>query len=216
MICSFVNYRSTEMAQAMGPTKKRRGAPRRDEPSARARLVETATELFYQEGIRAIGIDTVVARSGVSKSSLYRTFASKEELIAAFAEEENRRFWRWWDETVQRHAGAPRRQIMTLLEGISEQIASPRFRGCPFINLATEFPDCQHLGTAIARTNKREMRERLRALARALCARNPDRLGNQLALLIDGAYGHAVTLGPDGLRRELIDTATVLIDAQLR
>ena len=60
------------------------------------------------------------------------------------------------------------------------------------------------------------MRERLRAIARALGARNPQRLGDQLALLIDGAYGHAVTLGPDGLKRELIETATVLIDAQIR
>jgi hypothetical protein len=60
------------------------------------------------------------------------------------------------------------------------------------------------------------MRERLRAIARALGARNPQLLGDQLALLIDGAYGHAVTLGPDGLKRELIDTATVLIDAQIR
>ena len=200
----------------MRTTPRRRGAPRRDEPSARSRLIETATELFYQEGIRAVGIDTVVARSGVSKSSLYRTFASKDELIAAFAEEENRRFWRWWDEIIQRHAGEPRRQITALLEGIGDQIASPQFRGCPFINLATEFPDRQHPGTAIACTNKREMRRRLRALARALGARDPHRLGDQLALVIDGSYGHAVTLGPDGLRRELVDTATVLIDAQIR
>ena len=200
----------------MSTTPRRRGAPRRDEPSARSRLIETATELFYQEGIRAVGIDTVVARSGVSKSSLYRTFASKDELIAAFAEEQNRRFWRWWDEIIQRHAGEPRQQITALLEGIGEQIASPQFRGCPFINLATEFPDRQHPGTAIACTNKREMRRRLRALARALGARDPHRFGDQLALVIDGSYGHAVTLGSDGLRGELVDTATVLIDAQIR
>jgi AcrR family transcriptional regulator len=200
----------------MSTTKGRRGAPRRDEPSARARLVETATELFYQEGIRAVGIDAVVARSGVSKSSLYRTFASKDELIAAFAESEDQRFWQWWDETVKRHAGAPSRQVRALLEGIGDQIASPHFRGCPFINLANEFPDRQHPGTAVACANKQEMRERLRAIARALGVRNPQRLGDQLALLIDGAYGHAVTLGPDGLKRELIDTAKVLIDAQTR
>jgi AcrR family transcriptional regulator len=200
----------------MSTKKRRRGAPRRNEPSARTRLIETAAELFYQEGIRAVGIDTVVARSGVSKSSLYRTFASKDELIAAFAESENQRFWRWWDETVERHADAPSRQVRALLEGIGEQIASPQFRGCPFINLANEFPDRQHPGTTIACANKREMRQRLRAMARALGARNPQRLGDQLALLIDGAYGHAVTLGPDGLKRELIETATVLIDAQIR
>src|SRR5258705_11183435 len=128
----------------------RRGAPRRGEPSARDRLIETAIELFYQKGIRAIGIDTVIARSGVSKSSLYRTFASKDDLIAAFAEEQNRRFWQWWDEIVERHPGAPSQQISSLLEGIGDQIASPQFRGCPFINLAPEFPDRRHPGPAIA------------------------------------------------------------------
>jgi AcrR family transcriptional regulator len=199
----------------MSTTNRRRGAPRRNEPSARSRLIETAAELFYQEGIRAVGIDAVIAHSGVSKSSLYRTFASKDELIAAFAESENQRFWRWWDETEERYADASR-QLRALLEGIGEQIESPRFRGCPFINLANEFPDRQHPGTAIACGNKREMRERLRSIARALGARTPQRLGDQLALLIDGAYGRAVTLGPDGLKRELIDTAAVLIDAQIR
>jgi len=157
----------------------------------------------------------LVARSGLSKSSLYRTFASKEALIAAFAEEQNRRFWEWWDETTTRHSGSPRQQIEALFEGIAEQIANPQFRGCPFINLATEFPDRQHPGTAIACTNKMELRRRLRLLARALNARDPRRLSDQLALLIDGAYGNAVTLGAAGLRRELIEMATLLIDAQV-
>src|SRR6476620_12311001 len=98
------------MTRSMIKITKRRGAPRRGEPSARERVIAIAIELFYQEGIRAIGIDTVVARSGVSKSSLYRTFASKEELIAAFAEEQNRRFWRWWDDTTTHHVGSPRQQ----------------------------------------------------------------------------------------------------------
>jgi AcrR family transcriptional regulator len=200
----------------MTKNARRRGAPRRGEPSARERLIEIAIELFYQEGIRAIGIDTVVARSGVSKSSLYRTFASKDALIAAFAEEQNRRFWRWWDEIMERHVGAPRRQIEALFEGVAEQIANPQFRGCPFINLATEFPDRRHPGTEIACNNKKEVCKRLRILARALYARDPRQLGDQLALLIDGAYGHTVTLGAIGLRRELIEMAKLLIDAQIR
>jgi AcrR family transcriptional regulator len=203
------------MAPRKSKATTRRGAPRRGEPSARERLVESAIELFYQEGIRAIGIDTVVARSGVSKSSLYRTFASKDELIEAFAEEQNRRFWQWWDGTIARHPGAPRRQIEALFEAIPEQIANPQFRGCPFINLATEFPDHRHRGTAIACNNKREVRQRLRVLARALGARNPRKLGDQLALLIDGAYSHAVTLGAASLKGELIEMAKLLIDAQV-
>jgi AcrR family transcriptional regulator len=199
----------------MNARTPRRGAPRRGEPSARERLVETVIELFYQEGIRAIGIDTVVQRSGVSKSSLYRTFATKDALIAAFAEEQNRRFWQWWDETVRRFDKKPREQIEALLSGVVEQIANPQFRGCPFINLATEFPDRSHPGTAIACGNKKEMRLRLRALSRSMGARDPRRLGDQLALLIDGAYGHAATLGAASLNRELVETAQLLIDAQL-
>src|SRR6201987_5601859 len=204
-----------EMAPRMSTRTTRRGAPRRSEPSATERLIETAIELFYREGIRAISVDAVVERSGVSKSSLYRTFASKEELISAFAEEQDRRFWQWWNETTTRHAGAPRKQIEALFDGIAAQIANPRFRGCPFINLATEFPDRQHPGTAIACTNKMEVRRRFRLLARALNVHDPRRLSDQLALLIDGAYGHAVTLGAEGLRRELIEMATLLIDAQV-
>src|SRR5271163_2380275 len=162
----------------MTKNARRRGAPRRGEPSARERLIEIAIELFYPEGIRAIGIDTVIARSGVSKSSLYRTFASKDELIAAFAEEQNRRFWEWWDEIASRYAGAPRKQIEALFEGIADLIANPQFRGCPFINLATEFPDQRHRGTAIACSNKREVGKRLRRLARALGARDPGKLSD--------------------------------------
>ena len=199
----------------MSTRTTRRGAPRRGEPSARERLVETAIELFYREGIRAISVDAVVERSGVSKSSLYRTFASKEELIAAFAEEQNRRFWQWWNETTTRHAGAPRKQIEALFDGIAEHIANPQFRGCPFINLATESPDRRHAGTAIACTNKKEVCKRLRLLARALGARDPRQLSDQLALLIDGAYGHAVTLGSAGLRGELVEMVRLLIDAQV-
>lgn len=199
----------------MNPKTPRRGAPRRGEPSARERLVETAIKLFYQEGIRAIGIDTVVERSGVSKSSLYRTFTSKDALIAAVAEEQNRRFWQWWDELVRRFDGAPRAQIDALFAGIAEQIASPQFRGCPFINLATEFPSRRHPGTAIACGNKKEVRRRLRALGREIGARDPRRLGDQLALLIDGAYGQATTLGAASLKRELMEAARLLIDGQV-
>jgi AcrR family transcriptional regulator len=195
---------------------QRRGAPRRGEPSARERLIETAIELFYQEGIHAIGIDTVVERSGVSKSSLYRTFASKDALIAAFAEEQDRRFWQWWDETIKTSEGTPRAQIDTLLVGIADQIASPRFRGCPFINLATEFPDREHPGTKVACGNKKEMRRRLRTLCQELGARDSRQLAGQLALLIDGAYAHATTLGAAGLKRELVETARLMIGAQLK
>ncbi|WP_042877087.1 TetR/AcrR family transcriptional regulator [Cupriavidus necator] len=200
----------------MSSTTKRRGAPKRGEPSARERLVQTATDLFYQEGVRAIGIDTVIERSGVSKSSLYRTFSSKEELIAAFVEEQDRRFWQWWDDLVASGVGEPRKQLEGIVIGVAELISQPQFRGCPFINICIEFPDRQQPCTEIACANKEEVRERLRVLSRDLGAQDPDRLGDQLAILLDGAYGHAMTVGAGSVRRELIAMARLLIDAQVK
>lgn len=197
-------------------TAKRRGAPRRDEPTARERLIAAVGELFYRDGVNAVGVDTVSERSGVSKSSLYRTFASKDELIAAFAEDQNRRYWDWWDRTIEAHQGAPRRQIEALLAGVAHQIGQPGFRGCPFINLAAELADPQHPALAVTCANKQEVRARLRRLCRELGAREPERLGDQLSLLMDGAYGRTLTLGAKGLQRELLEMARLLMEAQTK
>jgi len=197
----------------MSTGRRRRGAPRRGESSARERLVATAVELFYREGVRAVGVDAVVERSGVSKSSLYRTFESKDDLIAAFAEEHNRRYWQWWDGVVNARAGSPRARAEALFKAVAKQVSHPQFRGCPFINLATEIPDREHPGAAIARANKQELRRRLHELSRDLGARDPRRLAEQLALIIDGAYGRGVTLGARGLGRELLEMVRLVVDA---
>src|SRR6476660_121930 len=100
--------------------RPRRGAPLKGEASARERILATANELFYSEGIHATGVDTVVERSGVSKTSLYRVFRSKDELIVAFATERDRLFWAWWDRVAERHADDPRAVLEALLSGIAK------------------------------------------------------------------------------------------------
>jgi hypothetical protein len=80
------------------------------------------------------------------------------------------------------------------------------------INLATELSDRTHPGIAIARANKQEMRRRLRALCRDLGARDPRRTAERLALVIDGAYGRAVTLGAAGLEREALEMVRLILD----
>src|ERR1700737_3592985 len=97
--------------------RPRRGAPPKGEVSARERILATASELFYREGIRAIGVDTVVERSGVSKTTLYRLFDSKDALIAAFAAERDRSFWARWDHIEEQHADDPRAFLDALLSG---------------------------------------------------------------------------------------------------
>jgi AcrR family transcriptional regulator len=191
--------------------RPRRGAPPKGEVSARERILATASELFYREGIRAIGVDTVVKRSGVSKTSLYRLFDSKDALIAAFAAEKDQLFWTWWDGVEEQHAGDPRALLEALLSGIAEKIGRPTYRGCPFLNLATEFPDQNHPGRVIARDNKEEMRARLATIVAKLGVRDPNRTASQIALIINGAFVTGLMAEPDDLRGDLVDATNALV-----
>ena len=191
--------------------KPRRGAPPKGEASARERILATANELFYRDGIHATGVDTVVERSGVSKTSLYRAFRSKDELVAAFATERDRSFWAWWDRLEERHAEDPRALLEALLSRIAELIGRPAYRGCPFLNLVTEIPDPDHPGRIIARANKQEMRGRLAAVVARLGVSDPERVAAQLALLINGAMVSGLVETPADLRDELVGAAVKLL-----
>ena len=191
--------------------RPRRGAPAKGEVSARERILATASELFYREGIRAIGVDTVVERSGVSKTSLYRLFDSKDALIAAFAAEKDRLFWAWWDRIEEQHATDPRALLEALLSGIAQRIGHSTYRGCPFLNLATEFPDDNHPGRAVAQGNKEGMRARLTTIVAKLGVSDPNRTASQIALIINGAYVAGLIAQPTDLRGDLVDAAMKLL-----
>ena len=191
--------------------RPRRGAPPKGEVSARERLLATASELFYREGIRAIGVDTVVARSGISKTTLYRLFESKDALIAAYAGERDRLFWVWWARIEDEHADDPRALLEALLAGIAGRIERPAYRGCPFLNLATEFPDGSHPGRVFARSNKEEMRARLTTIVAKLGATDPDRTASQIALMINGALAAGLIVEPHDLKADLVDAAMKLL-----
>jgi AcrR family transcriptional regulator len=191
--------------------RPRRGAPPKGEVSARERILAAASDLFYREGIRAIGVDTVVERSGVSKTSLYRVFDSKDALISAFAAEKDRLFWAWWDDVEEKHAEDPRALLDALLSGIAKRIAHPAFRGCPFLNLMTEFPDDNHPGRVIARDNKEEMRARLATIVAKLGVGDPNRTASQIALLINGAYVTGLMAESADLKDDLVDAVMKLL-----
>lgn len=191
--------------------RPRRGAPPKGELSARERILATANELFYREGVRAIGVDTVVERSGVSKTTLYRLFESKDALIAAFAAERDRLYWAWWDRIEEQHADDPGALLEALLSEIARRIEGPAYRGCPFLNLATEFPDDNHPGRGVARANKEEMRARLATIVAKLGVDDPNRVASQIALIINGAYVTCLMAKPADLRGDLIDAAMKLL-----
>ena len=98
---------------------------------------------------------------------------------------------------------------------VAATASHPKWRGCPFLNTGTEFPEPDHPARAVILANKRAVRERLRALSTAAGARNPDLLAQQLQLLIDGAYSIGQSLGPDGPARTVVSAGRALIAAQI-
>ena len=156
--------------------------------TARERILAVAKELFYEEGIRAVGIDRIIERSGVAKMTLYRHFPSKDDLIVAYLNELNRCHWEWFEAALAAHPGEPRRQLLDVFDALVTKLSVPEYRGCAFSNVVTEFPDAAHPGRQVALAHTEEMRRRLTELAAQAGARDAAQLGDQLVLLLDGAY----------------------------
>src|SRR5205814_2143428 len=99
-------------------------------PSARQRIFDTASELFYLKGIRAVGVETIAAEADTTKMSLYRNFPSKDELVAEWLREHDANFWKTWDAMASRHPKDPRRQIKAAFAPLAKHVAGPKARGC--------------------------------------------------------------------------------------
>src|SRR4029077_1316775 len=137
----------------------------------RQRILDTASEMFYREGVRAVGIDAIIARSGVAKMSLYRNFPSKDALVTAWLEDRNEFFWRRWERAEASQAGNPRGQLEAILDMVAATASHPKWRGCPFLNTGTEFPEPAHPARAGILANKRAVGKSLQALGTAAGAR---------------------------------------------
>jgi AcrR family transcriptional regulator len=183
--------------------------------NVRDRILSTARDLIYREGARAVGIDRIVAESGVAKMSLYRWFPSKDDLIVAVLHEERSRVLKAWDQNMQRHQGAPLKQLRAQFEGLMAAIQRPNYRGCPFSNAVMTFADPAHPARAVAREFKNEITSRFRELAVAINAKDPDVLAQQLSLVADGAHASGQCSGKDGPSTELITIIDALVAAQL-
>jgi AcrR family transcriptional regulator len=181
----------------------------------RDRILATAGALFARDGVRAVGIDTIIAESGVAKMSLYRNFASKDELIASWLDERDRAFWARWNQATAAHPGAPRAQLEAILDTVAARVADPDWPGCPFLNTQAAFPGADLRAIAVIAAHKRSVHARLCELAESAGAAAPVLLADQLQMLIDGAYVIGKALGAAGPARSLPAAGRVLIAAQL-
>lgn len=180
--------------------------------TVRQRILETAQRLFYRDGFRAVGIDTIIAEAGVAKMSLYRHFPSKDDLIVAYLEDSDRQYWEWLDGAVA-HLDDPQEKLVGIFETIEKLATSPECLGCTFQGTAAEFPDRDHPGHQVALAHKRRVQGRLAQLAGEAGLSDPDDLADQLLLLMDGAWVAARMYGPRNPARGLAATARTLIEA---
>jgi AcrR family transcriptional regulator len=179
----------------------------------RERILRTASELFYREGAHAVGVDLVVERAGVAKTSLYRHFQTKDDLIAAFLEREDEQFWQQWNDVARRHRSDAQAELDAHMRWIGERVGRKNYRGCPQLNMAAEFPEAEHPARVVAIAHKRELRSRFKGIASRLRVRRPDDLAAQLLLLVNGAFVSAQVIAADEAVPVLLAASRALIAA---
>ncbi len=181
--------------------------------SARDRIFAAARELFYRQGIRAVGVDSIAHEAGATKMSLYRAFESKDELVAECLRAAEQEAWAWWDTTIAPHRQDPRAALLALFESLALKSRTCEKRGCAIGNAAVELTDDAHPARSVVVGYNREKRRRLRVLCKALGARDHEVLADGLQLLMDGAYLSRLSLGAAGPNASLRHAAAALIDA---
>lgn len=190
-------------------------SPSRARPSARARIFDTAAALFYRKGIRAVGVEAIAAQADATKMSLYRSFPSKDELVAEWLRDHDAKFWQAWDALSERHAADARRQLQAAFALLARHVSDPAARGCPMANAAVEITEADHPARRVIEGHKSKLRARLAELCQRAGARQPALLADQLFLLMEGAQA-SVVLGVRGPARNVGRAADALIDFHLR
>jgi len=130
-----------DAARAPAGEAARASRPRRSSAATREHVLAVAHELFYWQGIRATGVDRVAAEAGVGPTTLYRLFASKDDLVAAYVARNDAGYRAWLREVTAPEAGSPRERILGLFDALLEQVQPELCRGCPFLMALAEFPD---------------------------------------------------------------------------
>ncbi len=132
--------------------------------SARERILSTAHELFYRDGIRATGVDRLIAESGVAKLTFYRHFASKDALVRAFLAYRHERWMAWFIDALGRHGARVGGGVAPLALALQEWFSQPGFRGCAFINTVAELGGSLPEVLALAHQHKADMQAVIEAL----------------------------------------------------
>jgi len=170
-----------------------------DEESARGRLLNAATHLFCKNGINATGIDAIIDEAGTAKTTLYKLFGSKTNLVHAVLESEGKAWREWFIAAIEAGGGDPQTKLTRIFPALKRWFAEERFYGCPFINAVAEHDKDQKQFRNIALRHKKVVLAHIAKLAGEMGAVEPESLAHQLALLIDGAIVAAMVSRDPGV-----------------
>src|SRR5216684_50200 len=170
-----------------------------DEESARGRLLNAATHLFCKNGINATGIDAIIDEAGTAKTTLYKLFGSKTNLVHAVLESEGRQWREWFIGAIEAGGGDPQTKLTRIFPALKRWFGEERFYGCPFINAVGEHDKDAKQFRAIALRHKKVVLAHIEKLAGEMGAVEPQSLAHQLALLIDGAIVAAMVSRDPGV-----------------
>lgn len=151
------------------------------------RLLQTASELFYSQGIKATGVDAIVKAAGTTKMSLYKYYPSKDDLILAYLQRQGNKLRTLISQDINHRTDEPEEKLLAVFDVFVELSSSPKFRGCPFINASAEYVDTDGPISQASAEFYREFANLLTELAGQAGLRHPKDLAAQLVLLIAGA-----------------------------
>jgi AcrR family transcriptional regulator len=177
--------------------------PSGEKTDMKERILQTADRLFYLEGIRAIGVDTIAAEIGISKRTLYNHFPSKDSLINAYLQ---RRFV-----TTRRSDKSPTEQILGYFDALERRFLAKDFRGCPFVNAVAELGPKDRAVKKIAAAFKESRRLWFRDLLAELDVKDADALAIQLQLLVDGSIALDLVHDDPAMARAAREAARALL-----
>jgi AcrR family transcriptional regulator len=184
------------------------------EAPPRERILRAARELFYREGIGAVSVEAIATAAGTNKMTLYRHFSSKDELVAAYLSELAGEGESLWDAASAAYPGDPEAQLRYLLKHVSQFAGAGR--GCALANAAIELTEPRHPARRVVEVHKRRQRERLVALVRAAGYLKPERVADELFLLVEGARVSLQSVGRAGPGSRLYALVEALLDAAPR
>lgn len=182
----------------------------------RERILAVARELFYRHGIRAVGVEAIAEAAGTNKMTLYRHFASKDELVAEYlrclaAEKDS-----VWARLEAENPSNPRAQLDGWLREVAANVSDPKSRGCALANAAVELPEKEHPARCVIEQCKQISRDKLVALCRKAKIVQPELLADQLFMLLEGAFVCRQSIGSEGPACQFVRAGQSLIEAHSR